>query len=742
MQKWGYIAGLGLLLLVVAVMMAALWRVAEPPLAEAGSYPAGQILRDRSGRVLRVGLGPDDQDCRPYYRASYDDWVVQAVVASEDQRFMSHAGVDLVAIGRAVKQNMSAGRRLSGASTITMQSVRLIQPHPRTWFWKGVEAIQALRLERELDKYEILSQYLNRAPFGSNLVGVEAAAWGWFGKAPVELNLGEAALLAGLIQSPTRLRPDRHMERALKRRSYVLERMVQLGMISGEEQAAAAGATPVLQRAARPFEAPFFCDWVAGQPGGRGRGDITTTLDAGLQGVVERELRRVAGEHGVDCAVVVVEVKGCAVRALGCSGDYFSREGGQVNTVTTPRPAGSVLKPLVFAQAIERGILTPERVVADVPRRFGDLAPANFSGSFMGLVSAREALVLSLNLPAVELVQQVGLERFYAVLRELGFDALQRPAAHYGLGIVLGNGSIRLSELAAAYACLARGGEWQGLEGFEGGGGGGGGRGRRIFSEGSCWMVSDMLGGGERAQAAVGHLAEARVAQAAWKTGTSAGFRDAWTVLWNPEYVVAVWCGYKSGRRGGDSLVGIRVAAPLAWDMLRQLYPDGRGPWFRVPAEVEERELCVRSGMMRGPYCSELIRGHVLKQRSLFEVCSVHVVDSESGQVVERWPSEVRSYLAVGGGGGSESRGELIIATPADRARFRVVEQMEGQEIVFRTSGGVPGELLYWFRNDVLEGTSRNGESFVWQPEVGSQRFTCANGAGVTATVEIEVQGL
>jgi len=722
-----------------------MWFACPPPLEDAARYPAGVILRDCTGQVLRVGLGPGDVDCRPYYRASFDDWIVKAVIAAEDKRFAAHGGVDVGSLTRAAWQNLSSRRRISGASTITMQTVRLIHPHRRTWAWKAVESVQALRLERVFSKEDILSQYLNRAPFGSNLVGIEAAARGWFGKAPQQLNLSEAALLAGLLQSPTRFRPDRYSEAAKKRRIYVLERMEQLGMIGAQTRKAAGGEAVVLRRAPRPFLEPFFCDWVQNSTC-IVSGDSTTTLDPSLQDAVKGRVARQAEAHGLDVAAVVLDVKTGAVRALACSGDYFAKPDGQVNTATMPRPAGSALKPFAYALAMDRGQLTPGWVLADVPRRFGNDEPLNFSGSFMGPVTAREALVLSLNLPAIEVEERVGQPLFYATLRRLGFDALKRPAEHYGLGLVLGNGSVRLIELANAYACLARGGVWCPSRGLEERGGppatASAGEGVRLFSEGASWLAAEMLSGGERAQDAVGHRAEVGLPRFAWKTGTSSGFRDAWTVAWNPEYVVAVWCGFKGGRRGPATLVGKKVAAPVAWEIVRHLYPAGGAPWYARPATVVEREVCAVSGRIAGPLCERRTTDWALSQCSSCGICPVHVRDGK-GVIQTRWPQEVAAFLEARARGGPAAPAEasgLRIVSPADGTVYRVVEGLDSQQIVFNVTGAGRGEPLYWFRNDVLEGTRQGNAPFLWTPVRGTHSVVCSDISGNTARVTVRVE--
>lgn len=698
------------------------WWMTTPPLVEAEVYPAGVILRDRQGHVLRVGLGADDQDCRPFYQAHTNDWIVHAVIAAEDQRFWQHAGVDWWALGRAGVQNLRSRRRVSGASTLTMQVLRLIKPgYKRTYARKAIEVGQALRLERRLTKSEILAQYLNRAPFGSNLVGIEAAAQGWFGKTPRELHLGEAALLAGMVQSPTRLRPDRYEARALQRRAYVLQRMQQLGMIDAKQRSDAERIALSLQRAPRPFHEPFFCDWA--QRGLMG-GDYRTGLDGDLQAVVRACGDRVAFLQGCDVAVVILELPGGEVRSWYCSGDYFDPQGGQVNTVLTVRPAGSTLKPFAYALALERGLVTPAFKLADVPRTFGEVKPVNFSGKFVGPVTAREALIGSLNIPAIELVELCGLERFHDVLLQLGLSSLRHPSTYYGLGLALGNGSVCLLDLARAYACLGR--EGVTLPARDG-------TAARLFSAGTAWLVADALGGDERSLAALGHVGAGEIARFAWKTGTSAGFRDAWTVAWNPGWVVAVWCGHKSGRSGDESLVGPRVAAPLAWEIARHLPEAG---WFQRPATVVTRELCAVSGCTPGVWCQQRVSDWVLDDRTLSQLCPVHVADGAGG-VREQWPVEVVAWRNQVQGAAAEEHIALRITTPREGEHFQLLAGVE-QEVLFRvnTTAG-KGELI-WFCNDAVVA---RGAQFRWRPVEGRHRFVCVAGNGEHDTVSVKVSG-
>ena len=579
-------------------------------------YPGGTVLRNSAGDVMRVSLSEGDVDCRPYYTADPNDWIVKALVASEDGTYWRHCGVRPFSILRAAFQNIVCRRRISGASTITMQAVRLIKPHPKTYWWKMKEAVLAIKMERVKSKTWILSQYLNRAPYGSNFIGIEAAANGWFGKGAKDLGLGEAAMLAGMVQAPSRFRPDRGMEKALKRRDYVLDRMEKLGFATKEQVEGARSVRPVVCRAPRPFHHPFYCDWALHQMGfgrdtQRHGGDIMTALDEDVQTLCEDAVAEASRSGGYSVAAVAMRVDTGDVLALACSGNYFDSADGQVNTACAPRPAGSTLKPFLVAHAMDRGLTTPEERIADTPVAYKGYRPANFDARHRGLVTVRDALVLSLNVPFVRLLAKVGVGEFAETLASIGFSRIGGKGAEPGLGLAIGNAEITLVELVAAYATIARGGLYLPPR-ASAGGGGAATKGIRAFSDGACYLVSDMMSGDERSAAALGHVADIAAPRFAWKTGTSAAYRDAWTVAWNPQYVIGVWCGHKLGGFGDKTLVGAKAAAPVAWRIARALYPGNDGPWFVEPGEIVHRRVCALTGLPANGDCPQTEDGRSL----------------------------------------------------------------------------------------------------------------------------------
>ena len=764
-RKWLRRGAVGLLSF--TALTAGAWFAFPLPMDLLRAYPSSTVLTDRDGLPLRVRLGPEDVYCRPLASLPKDAWVTRALLAVEDARFYSHPGVDPMAMARAALQNVRNGRVISGASTISTQVIRLIEPRPRTLRTKFIEVFRAFQLEAALSKDEILLNYLNRAPFGSNLIGVESASRRYFGKDSTELSLAEAALLAGLPQSPSRLSPIQHLDRALQRQRLVLDRMAACGMITQGQRASAAAETMVIRSETYPFLAPHFCLEALGEtnaadePGAIHR----TTLDGRLQRCAENALERQAemlrAQHIRGGAVVLVDVKSAAVRALAGSPDFScNTDAGQVNGATARRSAGSTLKPFLYALAADQGRLTPLQRLMDVPRDWRGFEPGNFSGSYLGPIPARTALALSLNLPALHLAEQTGPDRFLSCLRDLGLRTLDRPAEAYGLALALGGAEVRLTDLADAYAALARGGRYVPSRKLEQAPSK---EPRRVFSEEAAWLVTEMLGGDERRAEALGHCADTAGPRAAWKTGTSAGGRDAWCVVWNPDWVIAVWTGNPDGSPS-TALTGVHAAAPIAWDVLRELYPDNRGPWFAKPAGIESRSVCAVSGAVPGPYCGHTVPDWAIRRVSSCEPCRIHRLETvcDAGglpvqRVVEHWPARVEAFLRrrdgvnppvhsatdaiasaqAATGTMPDIRSTPLIRQPVTGATYKITGQPSEKLWLRAYDEGTP---LCWFLDNRILGWSAPGEPVSWPLQRGVHTVVCSDSHGRSSTARFMVE--
>jgi len=738
-------------------------------LERAGTGKPASVVLDRKGNPLRTFLAPDDSRMFRTELAEISPRLIQATIAVEDKRFYRHRGVDPLAVMRAVRLNLTHGRIVSGASTLTMQVMRLLEDRPRTFASKAVEAFRAVQLESLRDKEAILEIYLNLAPYGGNLIGAEAASRGYFGKAARDLTLGEAALLAGLPQSPSRFRPDRHPERARKRREHVLERMSAAGSITESERARACAEPVRARRPVFPFEAPHLARMVR-RMSPRCH-VLRTTLDRRIQGIAETAIReqvdRLRGDGVSNGAVVVIENETGAVRALVGSCDFLSEaDHGQVNGAMAPRSPGSALKPFTYALALERGHVTPDTVLHDVPCNYTGYEPENYDHRYRGPVTAREALSISLNVPAVKLMNRVGHQRLHGLLEAFGISTLGRGPDHYGLALTLGAAEVTLLELTNAYAALARLGVHRPyrlleIEPVT--------PGRRVLSEGAAYLTADILSDTDRLGGRVLWKSDKSRVRMAWKTGTSYGHRDAWTIAFTPKVTVGVWLGNFSGR-GAKALVGIEAAAPVAARILDPLHAGDPAEWYAMPDAVGRRSVCVVSGMPKGEHCSATKRGLHLKGRSSRETCRVHTAitkDAETGDrlcvscrmgrphretVVESWPPEVAAWL--------RRHGETALLAPphnprctvalADGSGPRILSPTDGATYVLTESPAAHQKLalkahaategLYWFIDGDLYRTAGAGDAILWPLAAGRHRITCADEGGGSATVTIDVK--
>ena len=484
-------------------------------------------------------------------------YYLDALLTYEDRWFFRHPGVNPLALGRAAWQNLTGGRVLSGGSTLSMQVARLLDPHERTLTGKVRQLWRTAQLEWHLSKDQILNLYLNRAPFGGTLQGVAAASWAYLGKSPQHLTHSEAALLAVLPQAPSRLRPDRHPARAQVARDKVLRRVAEYRVWPQTAVDEALQEPLLLAPRLEPSLAPLLARRL-NRP--HSPPLIRTTLDANLQRRLEDLLlgwRARLPDH-TSAAIVVVETENMAVRAyLGSVDINDTRRFGHVDMISALRSPGSTLKPFLYGMAMDAGLIHSESLLQDVPRRYGDYRPGNFSMGFSGPVSASAALAMSLNLPAVQLLEAYGPKRFAAHMRNGGVPLSLPALAEPNLALILGGAGSRLEDLVSGYSALARDGKSANVrlqpsdELHE----------RRLLSPGSAWVIRRILSG----QARPDRDPRAELVQRpllAWKTGTSYGFRDALAIGVGPRYLIGVWIGRPDGTPVPGQF-GLASAAPL-----------------------------------------------------------------------------------------------------------------------------------------------------------------------------------
>jgi penicillin-binding protein 1C len=691
----------------VALVELLAWALPRRPLLD--GIPGSVALFDAHHRLLRLTLAADGQHRLVVPLRELSPLVVEATLLYEDRYFWLHPGVNPVALGRAVRALVGGGRRL-GASTITMQLARRLDHlDTRTPSGKLRQLARALLLELRYSKQELLEAYLNLAPYGGNLEGVGAASLVLFGKRPSELTLSEALTLAVIPQNPQRrgtlaapepsladtAEPPQHREqrpeaspelRAARARLEERWRRQHPETVASEEAARALDMPPTLRApGAVPFLAPHFVDTLLarGLVDGHERrvsasgpvvarpGELPTTLELPLQRLVERHARAFVASQarlGVDnAAVLVVELRSMAVVAELGSIDWANASiSGQVSGTTARRSPGSTLKPFVYALALDQGVIHPDTMLKDAPAEFGAWSPENFDGRYSGPLPAKEALIRSRNVPAVTLAGRLNRPSLYDWLVHAGVSGLA-DEAHYGLGLALGGAEVTMEELVTLYAALGAGGRLRPLRRLartpvraplEG---------APVLSAESSFLVLDMLKDNPRPDGV--HPAESERARIAWKTGTSWGFRDAWSVGLVGDYVVAVWVGRFDGR-GNPAFVGVQAAAPLFFriaDALAVLDSEAaREPrWAAPPGQVRKVATCATSGGLPTSHCPRTRSTWFIPGRSPTEPCTVHrqlLVDDASG----------RGACSASVAAGRPAHEELFEVWPSDLARLFV----------------------------------------------------------------------
>ncbi len=741
------------------------------PLSKARLFPAASaVVLDNQGALLRGFLAPDQMWRVKLQYEEVSPQLREAVVCYEDRHFRSHPGVNPVALMRAAWANLKAGKVVQGGSTITMQVARLIEPKPRTLVNKLVEMFRALQLEAHYSKDEILTLYFNHAPYGGNLVGAGAAARAYFGKPASQLSHGEAALLAAIPNSPNRYRPDHFPEAARIARDKVLGILFRCGRLSAEEYNLAKTETIRGARLELPFEAPHLAEYLRARYPDAER--LHTTIDSRIQQLSERALEQhltplksIGIENG---AVVIINNRSRSVLALvGSAAFDDTAHGGQVNGALALRSPGSALKPFVYAFALDRGIISPRSLLYDVPVEYRGYRPVNYDEQFDGVVTAEEALVRSLNVPAINLAATAGGEEIYDLLKQGGLSSLDKPWSQYGLPLVLGGCEVTLLELTNLYACLASAGEYRPYrllsdEPTDAA--------VRLFGAGASFIVTEMLAGLRRPELPSVWDAAANIPRVAWKTGTSLGKRDAWSIGYNPDYTIGVWIGNFDGR-GNHGLVGAEVAAPLMLSLFEALAVTSNTAWFVAPPDVDRREVCAVSGMLPSPFCAATASELYIRGVSPATVCTVHeliLVDKKTGmrlcrhcrgsrscedRICEKWPTAIATWMARNGysietipehnpncpilAAGSAP----VIVSPADAAEYRMRPEVkpEYQKILLDASVSNSTRTIYWFQNRKLIYTVDPRSQVFLTPTPGQHDLICLDDAGRSSQVSIRI---
>lgn len=587
--------------------------------------PTSTVVLSSDGNMLGARIADDGQWRFPESNELPEKYT-KALIAYEDARFRLHNGIDMLALCRAFYLNVRHRSIVSGGSTISMQVARLSRKNPkREIFGKMLEMCMAFKLELFHSKDYILRQYASSAPFGGNVVGIDAASWRYFNSSPKDISWAEAAMLAVLPNAPSLMHPGKNQAQLKLKRDKLLQKLNSKGLIDDEELTLSLLEPLPLEPKPLPSLAPHITDKIAKT----NRGEcVTTTIDSDLQTKVNllsdfhnKQLRQ---NDVNNIAAVIVDVEDGHVLAwVGNSPGQGNNHGSHVDIVTSNRSSGSILKPLLFAAMLQSGDLLPDMLIPDLPIDYSGYSPKNFDYGFSGAVPASQALSRSLNIPSVVMLHEFGVARFLDLLRNVGFTTLGKSPDHYGLSLILGGGEVSLFEIAGVYSSLSRvlshysqhsgysnadffmpkfvetEAEQNKKINFDG---------QPLLSASSIWFTFKAMQEVNRPDDRAGWRHFSSSGNVAWKTGTSFGFRDAWAVAVTPRYVVAVWAGNADGT-GRPGITGTLAAAPLLFDILDLLPKD---EWFEKPYdEIVETEICSESGYKAMRFC---------KHKNLMEV--------------------------------------------------------------------------------------------------------------------------
>lgn len=719
------------LLLVPVIIFAWLWLNINVNPDRVTTIFGSPALYDSNGKLFHVRLSPNSEWQIPIPLNQMGKWLPLVAVNAEDGRFFRHVGIDALALLRAAAQDLFRGRVVSGASTITTQVIRLAiseqEGRKRTPATKIREFIMALKIELELTKNKILECYLNLAPFGGNIRGVQTASLIYFGKTASQISPGEACLLIGMLKGPTLYRPDTKPEAARRRRNEIIRLMERKKVFTHDE----AGRAMLEELPRRKFELParawHFSELVLSQNHNNSR-RFDTTLNLETQTKLESILRESLSDFPSDITLsagIVDNKSGSLTAWVGNARfSYKSDPASWVDCGRSPRSPGSTLKPFAYLAAIDEGDLTPSTLLADTSTAFSGRAPRNFDLQYRGAVTARSALSESLNAPAVRVLRSTGADRILALMRSAGLAHLSQNAKYYGDSLILGGCDVTLLEELEAFTTIASLGIHRQLktlrEQVQ--------TSERIASESGCWLISDILiHRGELSLFARGTLG--RQWRLALKTGTSYGLRDAWAAAWTPDYTVVVWAGNPDGT-SWPGLVGARASAPVAVKILRVVSP--KSGWYDKPEGLGVREVCSLSGKPPTALCPVKKYEYFIDGVTKTLPCDMHTI--KDGHSIVSLPAEfnVKRTENV-----KKTSTNLKIISPISGASY-FLAPLDTERRIPMKAEGAEGHI-FWYVDGKYSGTSLPDNTFFHDVPDGTHTISAADDKGRSVSINIKV---
>lgn len=731
--------------------------------------PYSTVVTDRNEELLGARIASDGQWRFPP-RNTTPEKIKECLITFEDKHFYHHWGVNPFAIGRAFYQNVKNKRIVSGGSTLTMQTIRLARNESRTFREKLIEMIWATRLEFRASKEEILSMYISHAPFGGNVVGLDAAAWRYFGHSADDLSWAESAMLAVLPNAPAMIHLSKGRKTLLDKRNRLLKQLLEKKTIDSSTYELAISEPLPDEPHALPQIAPYLVSRFYQERNGE---YSRSTINKGIQTQVEDLAERWSNEFGRsdirNLAILVIDIPSNQVVAY-CGNVHFDRKqgGNQVDVIQAPRSTGSILKPFLYYAMLQEGSLLPDMLLPDVPVNINGFTPQNFSMQFEGAVPASEALARSLNIPAVTMLQRYGVPKFHSFLQQIELKTINRSSSHYGLSLILGGAEATLWDVTNAYAMMGRSllqlpqrscslllPTSRITESTD------------PFQPGAVWQTFDALKEVNRPEE-IDWKSIPSMQTIAWKTGTSYGFRDAWAVGVTPRYAVGVWVGNATGE-GKPGLVGAQTAGPVLFDIFN-LLPSSS--WFTRPAGIfVEAEVCRKSGHLKGRFCDETDTLLVLPAGLRTEACPYHhlvtLSADESQRIYENCantePTLRKSWFTLPpvwewyykqhhpeykplppfkAGCGEDTFQPMQFIYPPMNARIKLPKQLDGSKgfLTVELAHNNPNATVFWHLDETYQAQTQDFHKISLQPAAGKHSLTAVDGEGNTISTTFFVE--
>lgn len=731
--------------------------------------PYSTVVTDRNEELLGARIASDGQWRFPP-RNTTPEKIKECLITFEDKHFYHHWGVNPFAIGRAFYQNVKNKRIVSGGSTLTMQTIRLARNESRTFREKLIEMIWATRLEFRASKEEILSMYISHAPFGGNVVGLDAAAWRYFGHSADDLSWAESAMLAVLPNAPAMIHLSKGRKTLLDKRNRLLKQLLEKKTIDSSTYELAISEPLPDEPHALPHIAPYLVSRFYQERNGE---YSRSTINKGIQTQVEDLAERWSNEFGRsdirNLAILVIDIPSNQVVAY-CGNVHFDRKqgGNQVDVIQAPRSTGSILKPFLYYAMLQEGSLLPDMLLLDVPVNINGFTPQNFSMQFEGAVPASEALARSLNIPAVTMLQRYGVPKFHSFLQQIGLKTINRSSSHYGLSLILGGAEATLWDVTNAYAMMGRSllqlpqrscslllPTSRITESTD------------PFQPGAVWQTFDALKEVNRPEE-IDWKSIPSMQTIAWKTGTSYGFRDAWAVGVTPRYAVGVWVGNATGE-GKPGLVGAQTAGPVLFDIFNLLPASS---WFTRPTGIfVEAEVCRKSGHLKGRFCDETDTLLVLPAGLRTEACPYHhlvtLSADESQRIYENCantePTLRKSWFTLPpvwewyykqhhpeykplppfkAGCGEDTFQPMQFIYPPMNARIKLPKQLDGSKgfLTVELAHSNPNATIFWHLDETYQAQTQDFHKISLQPAAGKHSLTAVDGEGNTISTTFFVE--